>query len=334
MKQKISKAEQNFFAAFMGEEKVAVELEPETAEALGIPTVSPSTLDALEGSASQSPNPAAPDETEAEEASAPTLRNAEESPPQEVAAFDAVDEEPAADEEDESAVPELPSRATHGRVFTGKRAHPLDILGVLEARYKDEWDEWEPATLWWALRRDFGQVGQVTRDKIGALRVALTTDLPWQDWDTYENCSLAWSDLVPLVGVFQPLTPSQAAFGVQTLRAIRPDEAFNNEVNAYIAAILDDDGWVFAPQEYFAGAQELLDRKVWLTGLRHEVEQAWARVQNADPSSIEWDHGKPLHIHLIKLFAVKYYVSEREALRGQTALGRTSASVAQPPVPQ
>lgn len=333
MKHKIDKAAQDFLATFMGDtaaEKTAVELEPETAEALGIPTVSPSMLDELESSAREPQQPD-DDEPPAEEQVARP-----QAAPDEVAVFDGNDEEPAPDEEadESSAEPALPTRSTHGRLFGDKRAHPMDILKVLSTRYGDEWVDWEPATLWWAIRRDFGTVGQVTRDKIGALRTAVSTDLPWKDWDTFENCSLAWSDLVPLVGVFQPITPAQAAFGVSILQQIRADEPFQNEVNAYIAAILDDDGWAFAPPEYFAGAQALLDRKVWLAGLRHDVEQAWERIKDVDPTTIEWNHGSAVDVHLIKLMAVRHYVTERNAMRGRGIGSRTAASAAQPPVPQ
>lgn len=354
MRHKLDKTEQHFLAMFMGEvseEKIAVDLDPSTAEALGIPTVSPAILDELEGRAS-SPRPAQPSGTGTGMASdgatdvegeidddvigaaAQELANQPEA--LEVAPFDAIDEEPIGDEpsDEDAVVPELPSRTTHGRLFGNKRAHPIDLLGVLATRYKDAWVDWEPATLWWGLRKDFGPIGEVTRNKIGALRVAVATDLPWQDWDTFENCSLAWNDLVPLIGVFQPISPSQAAFGVSILHAIRDDEVFRNEVNAYIAAILDEDGWVFAPPEYFGGAQELLDRKVWLAGLRHDVEQAWEKIKDVDPTTVEWNHGSALDIHLIKLMAVKHYVQERNAMQGRGIGVSASASAAQPPVPQ
>src|SRR5690606_7925038 len=114
----------------------------------------------------------------------------------------------------------------------------------------------------------------------GALRVAVTTDLPWLDWDVFEDSGLTWNDTIPIIGAFQPMTPAQTAFTVQILRAIRSDEPFDTEVKAYIAAILEEHGFVYAPKEYFDGAQELLDRKVWLAGFRQQVAMAWERIKD------------------------------------------------------
>jgi hypothetical protein len=138
-----------------------------------------------------------------------------------------------------------------------------------------------------------------------ALRLAVVTDVPWLDWDTFENSSLAWSGTIPIFGAYQPLTPSQAAFGVQILREIRGDEEFAWEVKAYIAAILEDNGLVYAPEEWYAGAQDVIDRKVWLLSFKSDVAEAWRKIKDIDPTQIEWDEGSPLQVHLLKLAVVK-----------------------------
>jgi hypothetical protein len=328
LRHKTDKTEQNFFDAFMSDEpmnKAAIDLDPSVADALGIPTVSPMDLDDLENGASTAETAPQSD------ADQPALDEQPAADSMDVGAFDAVDLPPA-DEEDVPQ-PELPTRTTHGRLFGNKRASPLQILDVLTMRYNTEWSDWESDTLWWALRRDFGPVGELTRNKIGALRVAVTSDAPWLDWDVFEDCGLAWNDVTPIIGAFQPMTPMQMAFAVSVLHEIRSDEQFDTEVKAYIASILEDNGWVFAPPEFFDGAQELLDRKVWLVGFRQQVMAAWERVKDVDPSKIEWDYNSPLDIHLLKLLTVKHYVAERAALREKVPGMPTSTSTAQPPVP-
>ncbi len=187
--------------------------------------------------------------------------------------------------------------------------------------------------MWWALRRDYGPVGDVARNKISALRVAVSTDLPWLDWDTFEDCGLSWNDIVPVMGTYQPMTPMQTAFAVHVLRTIRPDEEFSAEVKAYIAAVLDDHGFVFAPELFYDGAQELLDRKKWLVGLRNDVESAWEQVKGMDPETIGWNPENPLDIHLLKLSVVQRYLAEREALREANVGSTGASSTASPPVP-
>ncbi len=347
MRRKADRAEENFLSVLMGDasmDKVAVDLDPETAAALGIQTVSPSILDQLETSATEPSAPAqnasgADQQIEApqqEEEPQQRLQPAQDASASDVNvdAFDRTDAPPVIDENEEAPPePELPTRSSHGRLFSDKRSHPIQILETLTMRYGTHWAEWEPDTLWWALRRDFGPVGEITRDKIGALRVAATTDTPWLDWDVFEDSGLAWNDIVPIIGAFQPMTPMQAAFAVHVLHGIRPDESFNNEVKAYIAAILDQDGWAFAPEEYFDGAQELLDRKVWLVGFKQQVMDAWEKLKDVDPTTIEWNYNNPLDVHILKLMTVRHYVAERDAIREKVPGASTSSSTVQPPVP-
>lgn len=339
MTYKADQAEENFLDILMGGgpiTKTAVDLDPDVAAALGIQTVSPGMLDELEGSASSpAPTPprAAATPRSALQAAAPALTDAP-GETETAPADGGLDEPPAPDEDETGIEPDLPSRQTHGRLLSNKRAHPIEILEVLSRTYQDDWTDWEPSTLWWALRRDYGPVGDLARNKIGALRIAVSTDTPWQDWDVFEDSGLSWNDVVPIIGTFQPMNPQQTAFAVSILHEIRSDEVFQNEVKAYIAAVLDEHGWVFAPKEYFDDAQELLDRKVWLVGFRQEVMQAWERVKDVDPRSIEWDTKNALDVHLLKLMSVKHYVDSRNAERGKGAGTRPSTpSAVHPPVP-
>lgn len=325
-------AERDFFATFMGETralaKEAVELDPGVAEALDIPAVSPEILEQLEQSAAGAPASSA-DEPDDEAVEAPAPAPAE---TVDVDGFDRVDAEPAPDDEP-APEPELPGRTTHGRLLTDKRAHPLQLLDVLGMRYGVAWASWEPATLWWALRKDFGPVGELTRNKIMALRVAATTDLTWIDWDIFEDCGITWNDMIPAIGSFQPMSPMQIAFTVAVLRGVRDDEPFDPEVIAYIGAILEDHGWVYAPEEFFGPVQELLDRKKWTIGFREEVATSWAQIKDIDPTTIEWRDDRPLDIHLLKLAVVKSYLSERDALRQAVPGAPVTATTASPPVP-
>lgn len=346
-----SQAELAFFDAIASDgpmNKAAVELERETAESLGIPTVSPSILDELEAdaemaaaSAPESEEDAAEEPEEETAAEEPDVREPSpveylqepEPPPpdaQEVGEFEHEDLEP---EGEPAPEPELPSRFTHGKLFNDKRSHPLQLLDVLAMRYKEAWAEWEPDTLWWSIRRDFGPVGELTRNKIQALTLAVGTDVPWLDWDVFENCGLAWNDVMPIFGSFQPMTPMQCAFAVHVLRGVRDDEPFAHEVNAYMAAILEEHGWVYAPEEWFAGAQGIIDRKGWLVGFKVEVEEAWQKVQSVRAEDIEWHEESPLGIHLLKMMVVQRYLQERDALRQEVPGLASSATMVAAPVP-
>lgn len=325
-----------------GQVKTAVELEQETFDALGIPSVSPKILDQLEEQASAQTQPEEdPPEEPAPPAKAVRTSDVQGEPDGKAQAGKAVEIEkferadaapaPAAMPAPE---PELPSRATHGKLFSDKRAHPLQILEVLTMRYKTEWVGWESDTLWWSIRRSFGPVGEVVRNKVMALRLAATTEAPWMDWDTFEDSGLAWNDIIPTMGSFQPMTPMQLAFTLEVLRGIRPDEEFGHEIRAYTAAILDDHGWVWAPEEYFGDVQEILERgREHLAGVKQEVISAWEKIKDIDPQTIEWTEEEPISIHLLKLFVVKTYLEGREQDRQDAPGSGATSSTVSPPVP-
>ena len=328
-------AERGFFAAILEEgplTKRAVDLDPATADILGVQSVSPSTLKNLESKATVAPtaSPLVHPSEDSEPDAAQELADAGHGV--EIGSANNIDTEPAPDA-NTPVEPALPSRLTHGKLLTDKRAHPLQIYDILCMRYQADWAEWEPETLWWALRRDFGPVGEIARNKIMALRLAVLTDVPWLDWDTFENSALAWNDTIPFFGAFQPISPMQAAFAIQVLRVLRTGEEFSWEVKAYVAAILEDNGFVYAPEEWFDGAQGVIDRKVWLLGFKTEVAEAWEKIKNIDQSQIEWDETNPLHVHLIKLAAVNGYLLERASFREKVPGGGASAAAVSPPVP-
>jgi hypothetical protein len=329
--------------------KEAAALSPGTSDLLGIQTVSPKILKDLESQAEQPPDesqqsqsepqpaeesapaPEAQAKAPVEAAPAPAAPQPEVEESVDVGSAEPTDAEPEPDAEP-PAEPDLPDRESHGKLFTNRRAHPLQIFDVLNMRYGQAWPEWEPDTVWWALRRDFGSVGEIARNKILALDVAASTDTPWIDWDTFENCGQSWNDFVPVFGSFQPMTPMQIAFAVQVLRGVRGEEEFSWEVNAYIAAVLEEHGWVYAPEEWFAGAQELLDRKDWLIGLRVDVADAWEKVKDIPPQEIEWEEDAR-SIHLLKMATVKSYLEGRAELRDEIPRASASAVTASQPVP-
>ena len=330
----VNEAEQSFFDILASGEaiKTAAELSQDTVDALGIPSVSPSILDQLENQASGSgPAEEIPPEQEAAPAEESAALPVEAAPAEGEVVNPREDQPPA---EEPVPEPELPSRATHSKLFSDKRAHPIQILEVLTSRYNTKWADWESDTLWWALRKSFGPVGEVSRNKIMALRLAAKNDMPWIDWDVFEDCGLSWNDIVPVIGSFQPMTPMQMAFAIETLRTIRPDEEFAHEVKAYIAAILDDHGWVWAPKEYFGDVQEILERgREHLVGLKQEVISAWKKVRKVDPHTIDWNSEDPLSVHIMKLFTVQMYLDSRAELY-QVAPGQTASSTTtSPPVP-
>lgn len=368
----LDRAERSFFDILTnGVVKEAVELRGHTKQVLGLGDSSPDDLDNLEAAAAEEPDPsgATSEVAAASPAQPATVRRgatvtpvqmvdpapprvvaqppppppAPDAEPEPAALQDELDAEPelaqaAQDEEDAEleALPVPPSRLSHGRLFSVKGTHPMRLGEALRDRYHTDWLEWEPETLWWAIRKDFGPVGDITRDKVMALRTAANTDLPWLDWDVFENCCLAWNNIKAIFGAYQPMAPGEMAFGVQIMREIRADEAFDDEVIAYMAAILEERGFAYAPEEWFPGVQALLDRRPDSAPLRDAVAKVWAKASKIDPRQIEWREDNPIDMQVLRLAAIQLHLLEKAALRaGDPAVEGSplSSTPTNPPVP-
>ena len=132
----------------------------------------------------------------------------------------------------------------------GDYAHPLQVLRSLRSslgrKYGNDWAEWDPAVLIKYVQREFGEINELTRQKIYALQVVLTTDIPWQDFDVFENTALAFTNQIPLWGVLEPLDLHEMAFTIGILDAIR-DEQYDDDVLGYVTSVMLYNGVIAQP---------------------------------------------------------------------------------------
>lgn len=190
--------------------------------------------------------------------------------------------------------------------------HPLQILVLLKEKYKDEWVEWLPETLWESIRRDIGPLSEVSKNKIQALALSLATNVPWQDWTTFENCGRSFNDSIPVFGQIQPLSPAETAYTITLLKVIN-DYPFSDEVLGYIASVCLYNGIVYAPPEWFDGAQEFVDKQAKSSGLKNKIKSAWKKVSKRPLVDVEFDVENPVDVQIAKLWAVQEYLRDKES---------------------
>lgn len=217
--------------------------------------------------------------------------------------------------EDEEQIPvqePQPTLQIPNNFFKLNEIHPLKLLVVLRLRYKDKWVGLLPETLWETIRKDFGPISEVNQNKIQALSVALATDSPWQDWPIFENCGRAFNNTIPIFGQLQPLSPAETAFTVAILKKLHSFK-FSDEVLGYIASVCLYNGIVFAPTKFFDKAQPVIDIQNKDIGTKGEVEAAWKALEKEDLTQVELKDDKPLDVHMVKLWAVKEYLRDKES---------------------
>jgi hypothetical protein len=278
----LNRADLDFFTALGGETKEA--LDEQSIAALNVKQ--PELLDQLE-----------------EQASAQVPDDQEEQAPEEQVPEEQVDVK----SEEEDVRLQVPKS-----FFRTKGIHPLKLLVVLKLRYKDDWVEWLPDTLWEAIRRDFGPISEVNQNKIQALAVSLSTNAAWQDWPIFENCGKAFNDAIPVFGQVQPLSPVETVFTVSLLKKLQ-DFAFSQEVLGYIASVCLYNGIIYAPVKWFGKVQWIIDKQNENPDLVGEIKQAWETVKKQDLQHVEFNDVKPVDVHIAKLWAIREYLGDKDS---------------------
>ena len=319
------------FANILMGEKTAAELSPRARNALGLSGgLTAEDLDRLDSSAVRMSDvtgdaprersvtaerpPQAQPEAEPEPEPAEPIAAAPEPQP-EPEPIQQVAPPPAewTDEPAEEIAAETATRSELGKIFTAPNVSPLVYRETLADKYKGAWLSWEPETLWWSIRRDFGPISDLVRNKIMALRTCLKTNTPWIDWDAFENVGNAFNDEIPIFGELQPLEPEDVAYTVQTMRELG-DWEFGAEVQGYMSAVCINAGLIYAPDDLFPGAQYFIDRHNAAPELVGTVHGLWKKTSSVDPDAltgVEWHEDNSAENQVKHLWLITSYLKHR-----------------------
>ena len=174
-------------------------------------------------------------------------------------------------------------------------------------KYDRDWLEWEPETLWQTIMLDFKtELDDLAKDKVNAAKTILLTDTYWNDWTTFENVTLAFSDITPNFFQVQVPSPAQMAWGVSEASLMRPGVPFDEEVAIYVRIACQEEGYVLFPDELQFAQPDPPGR------LAADIRSAWDIVKtHATVDIVENELG----VNLARLQAVQEYVKTKSAFR-------------------
>ena len=180
---------------------------------------------------------------------------------------------------------------------------PMRIFAMLNERYGRDWWDWEPETLWRTIEQDLDtEADEEVKNLIQAFQLIVHTNAPFEHWHIFEKVGHALNANPVDFGIVQPLELDEAAWTVHVLKTMRPQQPFDDEVDAYIAACAKGAGVVYLPPELFpADAQAALDRMNNDLGLKAEVKAISPGTDTADI---------PLKVQLGRLKECADYVKE------------------------
>lgn len=137
--------------------------------------------------------------------------------------------------------------------------HGVVLLRMLLKELGPGYITWDLEALKRECEERYGDLGRATWEKIAALVVLQAHDAFWQEWEVFENISVALSHEVPIFGLTQPLGDVALAVALTTARDVNKDNTYSDEVKRYIVACCLNDGlWYLkgTPMEF---CQDVLD---------------------------------------------------------------------------
>lgn len=131
---------------------------------------------------------------------------------------------------------------------------PIPLANAVMAVLGKGWLGWDPEVLTSELKEHtdptgLSEIPRESLDKLLAMRLAITTNIPWIDWHPFLICCLAFNGVPFDPEVAQVVQPSHLAYGVRILRKLKPSEPFRREVRVTMAVMLAHEGIVWVPDE-------------------------------------------------------------------------------------
>lgn len=197
-------------------------------------------------------------------------------------------------------------------IFADPAAGATELFLVAHKHLGPEFVHFEPETLWTSF-----DVETVNRDQLlAAMGLATHPSFFW-DFRTFGNTALAFGDhAVVHDAVPRPEARDMAwaLFEAELLNALSDDPAepeLDEEVLAYIATVLHEEGFVLAP-DLLEGAQEALDRMTSPEGraLKDEVRRQWETLKNHNLERLPTPTSA-LDVQLTRLAEVRLYLVKR-----------------------
>lgn len=170
------------------------------------------------------------------------------------------------------------------KIASSDHVSALTIYAGLNDKYKQDWWDWSPETIWQTLHMDLGvEVTDEIKNMVGALQVIVNTNQAFESWNIFENIGHALNENMVYFSVVTPLELTDITWTVKVLQDIRPKEAFQDEILGYIAACAKNSGVVYLPPELFPPkSQMFLDGLNNDMELKAEVERSWPNVVKSD----------------------------------------------------
>ena len=190
--------------------------------------------------------------------------------------------------------------------------NPIKLKNFLVDHYKADWLEWLPEV---TDKTVFGdRDSEALSNKVQSIRICLTTDTPWLEWHIFENVGKSFNHQIPDFHVMQPLTLGECITTMDTMKKLRPEEDFSEEVLSYVASVAANNNFVYLPDDLLVGKAQPILRKLTKDfnsfAFVEMVDHQWGRLQGRKLLDAKFSEDSNVHQQIAKLALVQQYYRE------------------------
>jgi hypothetical protein len=199
-------------------------------------------------------------------------------------------------------------------LFVHHDSHPLVLDIKLIDKYKTDWFEWSPETLWREIMDDFRtpSISDHVKSKIQAVRTVHLSDWTFSKWEVFSIITQALNNNIPDFEIMRKPTISQLFAAVDIITMIRNDVEFSQEIQDWCGASMIDEGVIFAPQPIAFCQDEILaiQESIGAPVDPKPVQERWKSVASLPANEIVLEEN-PIDIQVAKLIVARDYMQMR-----------------------
>jgi hypothetical protein len=132
-------------------------------------------------------------------------------------------------------------------LYKDPEAHPLALTLMALDRYGPSIMDWDPEVLRATMLRDHMQVSGAAWTKLLAARVLLASPSPWRQWEAFHWVARGLAGLPPNFTYLEMPELGHLAAAADMMKICDPKRQTSPEVDRYVAATLQHEGFCWAP---------------------------------------------------------------------------------------
>lgn len=215
----------------------------------------------------------------------------------------------------DSRMNKLSSGSMMAEVLDDPDSNPIRLMLVLDDEWGEDWYDWEIETINQTAEADGADIHRVNEDKIMAIKILKNTEDFFDEPRVFEKVCTAFSGKQVDWGHIQEPRTHEICACIELITRYVKEEAFGDDIKAYVAAAALRDGYVLLPAVLRFASQPFSKELVSKIGDEAIEKQRKLReaLDKEDPTVFDSEDS----VQYIRLIKCQYHAQEKlDEVRG------------------